>query len=327
MEKKKEECTPDFIKDGVIGFAIGDALGVPAEFKTREQLKNNPITDMIGYGTYNVPKGTWSDDTSMTLATIDSIIQTKKIGINDMALKFIEWFRKEKYTATGETFDIGRTTMQSLAKFELGIEQAENCGQDGVMDNGNGSLMRMLPIAYYIWFLKYNRKIEISDKEIYEIVKRVSSITHRHEISIMGCYIYVRYALEIIAGKYKYMAYEYIKNLDYSFFSDETIKKYDRILKGDIKEQSIDNINSTGYIVDTLEAVFWLFLNSKDYNTTILKAVNLGDDTDTIAAITGGLLGIHYGEEKIKDEWKNALLKYDYIEELCNKIYNAMKEG
>ena len=148
MENKKS-------KNGIIGLAIGDALGVPAEFKSREILKKFPIITMIGNGSYYVPAGTWSDDTSMTLATIDSIITTKIINCNDIASRFLKWFRNAEYTATNETFDIGRTTLQALAKFEQKQDDACNCGETDEYSNGNGSLMRILPIAYYI----YNKKI------------------------------------------------------------------------------------------------------------------------------------------------------------------------
>ena len=305
---------------GIIGFAIGDALGVPAEFKSRAELKLNPITDMVGDGTYNVPAGTWSDDTSMTLATIDSIISMQKININDMANKFLEWFRNSDYTATNETFDIGRTTLQALAKYEMKLEDASNCGESNEYSNGNGSLMRILPIAYYIYY-----KNITDNKEIYNIVKQVSSITHAHEISILGCYIYVNYAIELLDGIDKIKAYKNIQQLDYSFFTQNTMDKYSRILKGDIQDVSEEDISSGGYIVSTLEATMWLFLNSDDYNTTILKAVNLGDDTDTVAACTGGLLGIYYGIKSIEDSWKQNLKKYDYIVKLCNEFDKKVK--
>ena len=260
---------------GIIGFAIGDALGVPAEFKSREELELHPIIDMIGDGTYNVPAGTWSDDTSMTLATMDSIISTNTIDTNNMASNFLNWFRNAEYTATNETFDIGRTTLQSLAKFELKVCDASSCGESDEYSNGNGSLMRILPVAYYIYYR------DITDnQEIYNIVKQVSSITHAHEVSILGCYIYVKFVLELLDGKEKIEAYE----------------------------------NST------LEATMWLFLNSNDYNETVLKAVNLGEDTDTVAACTGGLLGLYYGIENIKDKWKQELKKYDNIIEICDKF-------
>ena len=336
IKKQIKECHDDYIranrnenlnniKDGIIGFAIGDALGVPAEFKTREELKKLPITDMIGDDIHKLPKGTWSDDTSMTLATMHSIIEKGNIDTNDMADKFLQWFRNGEYTPEGQAFDIGRTTLKSLARYEENMCEAKMCGQTGEMDNGNGSLMRILPIAYYIYLENIDDyQKEDYYKKIYNYIKDVSSITHANEISILGCYIFVMFTIEIIQGKLKDLSYEYIKSLDYSFFSKEAIKKYDRILKGNIKEELEENIRSTGYIVDTLEAVFWCFLNSKDYNETVLKAVNLGGDTDTIAAITGGLLGIHYGIENINKNWRNTLIKYDYIEKLCDQFYDEL---
>lgn len=308
------------LSNGIIGLAIGDALGVPAEFKSREELKRYPITDMIGDGTYNLPAGTWSDDTSMTLATIDSIISTGTINPNDMANKFLNWFRNAEYTATNETFDIGRTTLQSLAKYELKLYDAINCGEDNEYSNGNGSLMRILPVAYYIYY-----KDVTDNQEIYNIVKQVSSITHAHEVSILGCYIYVRFALELLNGKDKIEAYNNIKKLDYSMFNSATIDKYGRILKDNIQNFDEENISSSGYVISTLEAAMWLFLNSNDYNNTILRAVNLGEDTDTVAACTGGLLGIYYGIENIKSSWKQNLKRYDYIVELCDKFDETIK--
>ena len=306
--------------NGIIGLAIGDALGIPAEFKSREELKRYPITDMIGDGTYNMPAGTWSDDTSMTLATVDSIISTSTINSNDIASKFLNWFKNAEYTANNETFDIGRTTLQALAKYELKLCDASSCGEDNEYSNGNGSLMRILPIAYYIYY-----KNITDSQEIYNMVKQVSSITHAHEVSILGCYIYVRFALELLKRKDKIEAYNNIKKLNYSMFSSTTIDKYSRILKDNIQNINEENISSSGYVVSTLEATMWLFLNSNDYNNTILKAVNLGEDTDTVAACTGGLLGIYYGIESIKSNWKQNLKSYNYIIELCDKFDEIIK--
>lgn len=303
------------IIDGIIGFAIGDALGVPAEFKSRDELKMKPIIDMVGGGSHNQVKGSFSDDTSMTLATIDSIIEKQAIDTDDIADKFLKWYRNGEYTATGKLFDIGRTTIQALVKYELNIDKAINCGGVGEYDNGNGSLMRILPVVYYIYYKKIDNEIEI-----YNIVKEVSSITHAHEISVLGCYIYTRYCLLLLEGNDKFEAYKKLQQLNYSIFSENTLNKYERILKEDISPKSEDDISSSGYVVSTLEAVMWLFLNSKDYNSTILKAVNLGNDTDTIAAITGSLLGIYYGLNSIKNKWKLSLKKHDYIIDLCKKF-------
>ena len=302
------------VKNGIIGFVVGDTMGVPVEFNSRERLLLNPVTEMLEYGTHNMPKGCWSDDTSMTLATMDSIIKCKEINTNDMADRFIKWYRNGEYTATGIMFDIGTTTKQALIKYQRGIDIASKCGGEREYDNGNGSIMRMLPIAYYC-YLK-----SLEDTEILKIVKEVSSITHRHQISILGCYIYVRLAMELLKGKELLQAYQEIKKLDYSYFTEDTIYKYERILNNDIGLYNINDISSNGYIVSTLEATLWTLINSKSFNETIIKAINLGEDTDTVGACVGGLAGIYYGIENIKQKWKDNILRYDYIINMCKEF-------
>ncbi len=306
-------------KDGIIGLIIGDAMGVPLEFCMRKRLMINPTTEMKGYGSHNMPKGSWSDDSSLTIATIDSIIKNNKIVYQDIATNFLLWMKEAKYTPTGKVFDIGRTCLRAISRFEENKDLAEKCGGNKVYDNGNGSLMRILPIAYYC----YSRKMQEND--IYEIVKNVSSITHRHEISIMGCFIYVLYCVELLCGKNIEDAYNFIQKINYTkYFSLDTITCYDRILKNNIKEYSLDKINSTGYVVDTLEASLWVLLNNSSYNDSIINAINLGNDTDTVGACTGGFAGIYYGFNSIKESWKKDLLKYEYIENLCNDFNKVL---
>ena len=308
-------------KNGIIGLAIGDAMGVPLEFCARQKLMQSPTTEMLGYGSHNVLKGSWSDDTSMTLATLHSIIEKGKIDTNDMADKFLKWFRNSEYTPDNETFDIGRTTLQALAKYELKLDDASNCGGFSEYDNGNGSLMRILPVTYYC----YSKKL--TEQEIYEIVKKVSSITHRHEISIMGCFIYVIYGIELLNNKNLTQAYKNIKKIKYDkYFSRDTIRRYERILKDNINKYSLDEIKSSGFVVDTLEATLWVLLNTNSYNQAIIGAINLGDDTDTVGACVGGLAGIYYGQDSINQNWKNDLLKFNYINNLCDKFNKVLNK-
>jgi len=305
-------------KNGIIGFAIGDAMGVPNEFCLREKLIKNPVTEMTGFGSHDVPKGSWSDDTSLTLATMDSIISTKNIDTEDMASKFLEWLKESKYTPTNNVFDVGGTTFKSLARFEAHLRPAAECGGNGEMDNGNDSLMRMLPIAYYTYYKN------LSEEKIYDLVKKVSGITHRHEISIMGCYIYVLYANELLNKKTKEEAYTKIKEVDYSkYFSQETIEKYNRILNSHIATLSLEEINSSNYIVHTLESIIWTIFNTYTFNSAIIGAINLGNDTDTIGACVGGLAGIIYSLKDVNPRWEKDLIKYDYIKELCVNFDNA----
>lgn len=307
-------------KSGIIGLAVGDAMGVPLEFCTREKLMQNPITEMIGYGTHNVPKGCWSDDSSMTFATMDAIIKDKGVNYNTIATNFLEWAKNAKYTSIERVFDIGRTCLRAISKYESKQDVAEKCGGTSEMDNGNGSLMRILPLAYYC----YSKNMK--ENEIYEIVKNVSSITHGHEISIMGCFIYVLYGIELLDNKNLSQAYENVKKIKYTiYFSEETIERYDRILQNDINKYSLDEIKSTGFVIDTLEATLWSLLNTNSYNQSIITAINLGDDTDTVGACVGGLAGIYYGIEGINKTWQNELLKYDYIVNLCNEFNKILQ--
>lgn len=306
---------------GIIGLAVGDAMGVPLEFCIREKLMQHPTTEMLGYGSHDVPKGSWSDDSSMTFATVDAIVKERGINCNTIAINFLDWMRNAKWTPTDRVFDIGRTCLQAIAKFELKQDIAEKCGGTSEMNNGNGSLMRILPLTYYC----FAKKME--EQEIFEVVRKVSSITHGHEISIMGCFIYVMYGIELLNNRNLIQAYKKIKKIKYNtYFSEETIKKYERILKKDISKYDLDEIKSTGYVIDTLEATLWVLLNTKSYNQSIIGAINLGNDTDTIGACVGGLSGIHYGLQNIDIRWQSELLKYNEIVELCNKFNSILNQ-
>lgn len=305
--------------DSLIGFAIGDAVGVPIEFVSRETLKINPTTDMEEYGTHYQPKGTWSDDTSMTIATVYSIIEKNMIDYNDIMFRFKEWMSSGKYTATGRCFDVGGTC--SLAIYDFNGSNACECGIKEQNSNGNGSLMRMLPIVYYCYYKKCN------DDEIYNYVDKLSSITHGHEISILGCYLYVRYMLNILNGMDKYESYNSLKNINLSYFDKDTLNVYKRILKKNIAKYKLKEIKSSGYVLDTLEAVLWTILNTSSYKDSIITAVNMGDDTDTVGAITGSISGLIYGIDFIPKDWLKNLKKIDELVELASIYEKKLIEG
>ena len=307
-------------KDGIIGLVVGDAMGVPVEFCIREKLMENPLTEMVGYGSHDVPKGSWSDDSSMTIATMDAMIEDKNINCETIDRNFLYWFRDAKYTPTDRVFDIGRTCLQAIAKYEMKVKKAEECGGTGEMDNGNGSLMRILPVAYYCYVKN------LTEKEIYNEVKKVSSITHGHDISIMACLIYVLFAINLLSGDDFEQAYKKIKKAHYNaYFDKDTISRFDRILKKDIYKFDLDTISSKGYVLDTLEATLWIIFNTDSYNQAITGAINLGNDTDTVGACVGGLAGIYYGFDKINESWRKDILKYDYLIDLCEKFDDAIK--
>lgn len=286
------------IYNGLMGLIVGDAMGVPVEFNPRDSFK---VSDMIGYGTYDLPAGSWSDDSSMMLATVESIARLGEIDTDDIMKNFVRWVNDGEFTPYGELFDIGRATRNAIQRYVQGIP-AEQCGGTAEWDNGNGSLMRILPLA----FLDCD----------YETVNAVSSLTHAHEISIAACRVYVYIARQLFHGKTLEEIYNCF-GMKQSTFERLPI----------LKDLTRDEIKSTGYVVDTLEAALWCNLNSSSFRECILLAVNLGDDTDTVAAVAGGLAGIIYGvggERGIPEEWINQLAKKEWIADLCGKFEKSL---
>ena len=266
--------------DAVFGLAIGDALGVPYEFMKRGTFK---CTGMIGYGSHDQPAGTWSDDTSMTLATLKSLRDNNgKVVVDDIKKNFLAWLYEGKFTAHGELFDIGHSTLKALRS---GVPRT------GEFENGNGSLMRILPLAF----------VDCSDDDI----RAVSAITHGHWISQEACVIYVHVARRLIAG-------EKMETIIPTLIYD---KPFDRLCR--INELKACEIKSSGYVVDTLEAALWAVGNEtfgrRDYGNDVLRAVNLGEDTDTVGAVTGGLAGILYGLGYDGEKWLEALQNKEEI--------------
>lgn len=303
------------LEDCMYGFVVADALGVPAEFKSRSSLSEKPIVDMIGYGTHNMPEGTWSDDTSMVLATQDSINSCEKIDYDDIMNKFVAWYNKGEYTTDGKVFDIGITTSKAIKNYSFGIN-ALKCGGAGERDNGNGSLMRMLPIAFYI------HDNDIKEERV-ELISNVSALTHAHNISKLGCLIYCDYINELLSGKDKMTALISVKGKDYTkYFSEDIVSKYEKILTGNLANLSENEISSSGYVVNTLTASIWCLLNSNKYEDAVLKAVNLGEDTDTVAAICGSLAGLVYSKKNIPSNWIEKLKN----RELIDKIIKGYKK-
>ncbi|MDD2434827.1 MAG: ADP-ribosylglycohydrolase family protein [Bacilli bacterium] len=305
-------------KDAFFGFVIGDCMGVPLEFKTREGLMKNPTTEMLGFGSHSVPAGSWSDDTSMTIATMDSIIEKESIDYKNIMEKWYEWVVDYKYTPCNFRFDIGHTCFEAIYNYSNKNKEPLDCGLNKIKNNGNGSLMRMLPIVFYCYYKK------MSEKETIELVNNVSSLTHAHDISKLGCYIYTRYIMYLLDGKDKNEAYDLIKKIDYAMYSSESIEAYDRVLKNNISKYKLDEIQSTGYVVSTLEAVLWVLLNTDNFKQAIIGSINLGDDTDTVGAICGSLAGIIYGFDEIPDRWLNKILRKEYLLELANKFEEVL---
>ncbi len=311
----------DRIRGGIFGLAIADAVGVPAEFQSRESLRRNPVTDMRGYGTYDQPPGTWSDDTSLTLCLLDSLI-SRTIDCADIMKRFLSWMDEGKYTAHGNVFDVGIATRKALQRFRNGTEPLR-CGGTSEQDNGNGSLMRILPLAFY-----HGDDCPKDDK-FFDTVHQLSSLTHAHKRSQIACGIYLTIAKSLLEESDLKTAIRFGTEKAEKHYGNKKeyaadLKHYKRLLDAGFASLSEKEIKSSGYVVDTLEAALWCLLNTNDYKACVLKAVNLGEDTDTVAAIAGGLAGVFYGVDAIPKEWLSQLARRDYIEKLCNDFYRSL---
>ena len=254
--------THALLRAAVYGLAVGDALGVPYEFRARGAFT---CTDMVGHGSHNRPAGTFSDDTSMTLATCGSIRATGGIDVEDMRRRFAEWIHHGAYTADGFVFDYGNTTYEALA---------QGRGMTGEYDNGNGSLMRIAPLAF----------ADAGDDQI----RAVSAITHAHDLSCSLCVDYVHILRALADGA----------------SADD--------VAGDWAHKPAPA--SSGFVRHTYDASLWCRANTDTYRDCVLAAVNLGSDTDTTAAVTGALAGVLYGYDAIPAEWLDALRGKDVIE-------------
>lgn len=302
---------PYKILDGILGACVGDALGVPVEFSSREFLESEPVDDMLGYQTYQQPSGTWSDDSSLMFCLAETLCN----GLNykDLAQRFCRWLHDSYWTPHGQVFDVGYTTRESILRLAKGVNPIE-AGGKMENDNGNGSLMRILPLTYYI-----HRKIKRNEEiDIYEVIHNVSSLTHAHPRSKIACSIYIIFCLELLNGYKKEEAYRRTQITILEHYSP--LKEYamelpyfHRILNNDISEIAKSDIYTTSYVVDTLEASIWCFLQERSYKETVLHAVNLGEDTDTTGTVAGGLAGIYYGMKEIPQNWIDQLAKKDEI--------------
>jgi len=303
------------IKSVLFGVAIGDALGVPVEFKSRLALKNKEVTDMMGYGTHDVPAGTFSDDSSLTFCLAE--VLTGKFSLEAVAENFVAWAYSGYWTAHGEVFDIGMATQQAIDRLDDG-EKPELTGSTTEDSNGNGSLMRIAPLLFYI----ENKPVE----QRFEITRQVSSITHGHIRSVIACFYYLEFAQKLLAGDDKFAIYQELKSSIGSYLSKinvaaSEIALFNRLLTGDVFELKEEDIQSSGYVLHTLEASIWCLLTTDNFKDAVLKAVNLGGDTDTTAAVTGGLAGLLYGYDQIPEFWLEVLARREDIDDLAERMF------
>ncbi len=322
-------------RDGIYGLVTADALGVPVEFMNRQFLKENPVKGMQGHGTHNQPKGTWSDDSSLTLAAAAAYAETGEMDFVDIMQRFLNWMKYGEYTPFHDAFDMGFATAKAIRRFENGVPPLE-CGGESELDNGNGSLMRILPFCLYVIEKNY------PEDRALRMIHDASRLTHRHAISLVGCGLFhfcVLGVLGYLRGPREEMIEEplrsggelasvlavsltagfeyYKKSSDYA----AALERYERLSDMESFQKLPESeIKSSGFVVHTLEAAIWCLVNTDSYRDAVLKAVNLGNDTDTVGAVTGALAGLFYEYGSVPKEWTDTLKRKNFIEEILNEI-------
>lgn len=296
------------VKDGIVGLVVGDALGVPVEFKSRKELRQNPVTGMTGHGTYDMPKGTWSDDSSLALATMQSIVNSRGIDYWDILYEFTQYVREGKYTQHG-TFDYGNTTAAAIDRFERGTAPLK-CGGIANYEITNGSLMRILPLAFI-------------DGIGYDEIEKVSGLTHGHDVCKIACVLYIDIAKSMIENDMEISEHiaRSCEKIRKHYAESEALESFERIFANDL-----DDVESGFYVIETLECALHCLLTTSDYREAVLKAVNLGWDTDTVGAVCGGLAGIYYGFDDIPEEWISDIPQIDYVFGLCGEFEKVSDE-
>ena len=311
--------------DGMMGLIAGDALGVPVQFMEKEEIiarEVGPVKGMESGGAYNMPAGTWSDDGSMALATLDSIVNKKRIDLQDIMECFCKWELEGKYTQYGEAFDQGNTCTEAIYRY-IKDKNIDTCGCTDENSNGNGSLMRILPACILLALDE-----ETSEDDKMKLIHKVSGLTHNHLRSKMACGLYYAMVDALLHSEGE----SSLKNIlqtgidkGLKFYGMDKDNYYEmahftRLFHLDELQQTEErDMRSGGYVIETIEAAVWCLITTDSLKECLLKVVNMGHDTDTVAAVAGGLAGLYYGVDAIPKDWLGEITQKEYVEDLCEK--------
>ncbi|HHB1428485.1 TPA: ADP-ribosylarginine hydrolase Tri1 [Serratia odorifera] len=290
----------DKAQGALVGLAVGDAVGTTLEFFPRD---NKNITDMVGGGPFQLNPGEWTDDTSMALCLAESYIESRKLDVHLFREKLVRWYQNGENSANGRCFDIGNTTRYALEQY---IQHGDSWfGNTAPETAGNAAIIRHAPVAIF------GRKS--LSRTLLES-KRQSMATHGAVESIHGCQ-YLGFILHyLLNGASKEEA-----------FSPHVMPLSVRVLlinAGEYKDKTRDQIRSSGYVIDTLEAAMWAVWNTDNFRDAILLAANLADDADSVAATTGQLAGALYGYSAIPQAWRDKLVQQERIATMAEDLFN-----
>lgn len=306
MDKKLTK--QDRIAGGFYGLLIGDALGVPYEFYEAEKLPPYDQIDMVppaGFRkTYQkVEAGTWSDDGAQALCLLESLLNRKGFFLEDFSDALVSWYEDGVWAVGNDVFDVGIQTAYALRGYKNGL-LPEECGMLNPDGKGNGALMRVLPLV--LWHNIYgSQEKEQRERELVQDAHRQCLITHGHVCNQVCCALYCLTAQELMEGLDAPEAVETALITLEKIYQD--LPEYAQELEWSIRPEQPFEGTGTGYVVDCLRSAFMILGQSSGYEDGVKRAVLLGNDTDTTACVTGGLLGIRYGVQGIPDRWLSML--------------------
>ena len=284
----------------MLGLAVGDAIGTTLEFSPRDSYE--PLTDMVGGGPFKLKRGQWTDDTAMMVALAESLVHCGKLDEADLLARFHDWYQNGAYSCTGDCFDIGITTSRALDRWHSsGILHAGSVEPETA---GNGSLMRLAPIAVRFW---RNRQ------QLRDAAARQSKTTHGASEAVDACVAYAEMLADAIEGAPRSVVL-HNRDSDYS-------GAIASIVAGSWQGKAREAIRATGYVAHSMEASIWSVGRSGDFRGAVLTAANLGEDADTTAAIAGQLAGALYGLENIPAAYLEDLAWHDRIESLAVELF------
>ncbi|MDE7416163.1 MAG: ADP-ribosylglycohydrolase family protein [Lachnospiraceae bacterium] len=309
-------CDDDKWKGGLYGLLIGDALGVPYEFHTAEEIPpydNIEMKPPLGFRRAHsgVEPGTWSDDGAQALCLLDSLVTCGAFELKDFSDKLLAWYQNGVWAVDGVVFDIGIQTGEALSAYRAGREP-EECGTLRPNGKGNGALMRVLPLA--LWH-------KGTDRELVLDAHGQCLITHGNVCNQVCCALYCLVARFLLAGTDFISALEKAVVVLREIYQE--MPTYEQELEWSIRPDESWIGNGSGYVVDCLRSAFMVMESATSYEDAVKRAIMLGDDTDTTACVTGGLAGIFYGFGSIPCRWYEALRGKTDVEAIIQRISNT----
>lgn len=306
------------IKGGIIGLLVGDALGVPYEFHASQEI---PPLDEIEFEPPNwfrrahagVSIGTYSDDGAQALILLNTLLECEKFDAEHFSKGLIDWYDKGFMAVGGKVFDVGIQTANAIRELKNGVSPLLAGGNDEYA-NGNGSLMRVLPLA--LWHRG-------SDEDLVKDAFDQSSVTHGHLRSKLCCALYCLWARQILQISEK--PWEDAVETLYKMFPERALER-DELETKISPNDSIYEVRGTGYVVDSLLAARWANGN-KTYEAIVKSAISLGNDTDTTACIAGGIAGLKFGVEAIPKRWRDNLRGKEIYEPLLEKLVSHLSNA